>query len=101
MKEKVIRKLFLGFIQLHILYHAENEPVFGLWLMEELEEHGYDISAGTLYPILHNLEKYGLLTSEEVLVEGKVRKYYRTTQEGKEVLEMAKEKAKELIHELK
>lgn len=101
MKDKIVRKLFLGFIQIHILYHAAKEPVFGLWMKEELEEHGYDISAGTLYPILHNLEKSGLLTSEEVVVEGKVRKYYSATKEGKEVLELGKEKAKELIGEIK
>lgn len=101
MKNKIIRKLFLGFIQLHVLYHAAEKPIFGLWMIEELKEHGYEISAGTLYPILHNMEKSGLLISEEIVVEGKIRKYYRATKEGKEVLKLGKEKAKELIEEIK
>lgn len=100
MKEKVLRKLFLGFIQLHILHHASKEPVFGLWMMEELHEHGYEISAGTLYPILHGLEKSGLLHASEKIIDGKVRKYYQITAEGNEVLKLAKEKALELIEEL-
>jgi DNA-binding PadR family transcriptional regulator len=100
MKDKVLRKLFLGFIQIHILHHAAKEPVFGLWMKEELEEHGYEISAGTLYPILHNLEKNGLLITSEKVIEGKVRKYYEITEEGKDVLKLAKEKAVELIDEL-
>lgn len=101
MDNKIERKLFLGFVQLHILHHAVKEPVFGLWMKEELEEHGYDISVGTLYPILHNLEKSGLLSSEKRVVEGKIRKYYRTTMEGKKVLESGKKKAIELIDEIK
>ncbi|MDF2547453.1 MAG: PadR family transcriptional regulator [Anaerosolibacter sp.] len=100
MKNKILRKLFLGFIQIHILHHAAKEPVFGLWMIEELQEHGYEISAGTLYPILHSLEESGLLTASEKVIEGKVRKYYEITEEGKEVLKLAKEKAMELIDEL-
>mgnify|MGYP001343181641 CR=1 FL=1 len=71
MEERVLRKLFLGFIQIHILHHAKDHPIFGLWMLEELKEHGYDISAGTLYPILHNMENDGLLVKEEKNVEGK------------------------------
>ena len=59
MKEQVLRKLFLGFIQIHILYHAKKEPLYGSWLLQELKEHGYQISPGTLYPILHGMEKIG------------------------------------------
>ncbi|MFT9493524.1 PadR family transcriptional regulator [Anaerosolibacter sp.] len=100
MRNKILRKLFLGFIQIHILHHAAKEPVFGLWMIEELQEHGYEISAGTLYPILHSLESSGLLTTSEKVIEGKVRKYYSITAEGEEVLKLAKEKAMELIDEL-
>lgn len=101
MNEKVTRKLFLGFIQIHILHHAKKEPIFGLWMLEELEEHGFKISAGTLYPILHNMEKDGLLLKEERIVEGKVRKYYSTTTIGIEVLNEARKKANELFKEIK
>ncbi|MFC0470682.1 PadR family transcriptional regulator [Halalkalibacter kiskunsagensis] len=101
MEERVLRKLFLGFIQIHILYHAKEHPIFGLWMLEELKEHGYDISAGTLYPILHNMEADGLLIKEEQKVEGKIRKYYSTTDKGEMVLIEARNKAYELFKEIK
>ncbi|GAW91181.1 PadR family transcriptional regulator [Calderihabitans maritimus] len=100
MKEQILRKLFLGFVQLHILYHAEKEPIFGRAMIEELKRHGYEISAGTLYPLLHNLEASGLLAKREEIVEGKVRKYYTITEEGKVVLDEAREKALELVREI-
>lgn len=101
MEDKVLRKLFLGFIQIHILHHAKEQPIFGLWMLEELKEHGYSLSAGTLYPILHSMESDGLLIKEERNVEGKIRKYYRTTDKGNSVLEEAQQKAYELFKEIK
>ncbi len=101
MEERVLRKLFLGFIQIHILHHAKDHPIFGLWMLEELKEHGYDISAGTLYPILHNMENDGLLVKEEKNVEGKIRKYYTTTEKGESILNEARKKAYELFKEIK
>lgn len=101
MKEQVLRKLFLGFIQIHILYHAKKEPLYGSWLLQELKEHGYQISPGTLYPILHGMEKDRLLQKTEVLVDGKIRKYYTITTDGEAILVEAKQKAYELFSEIK
>lgn len=101
MQDKVLRKLFLGFMQIHILHHAKKEPFFGSWMIEELGEHGYSVSPGTLYPILHNLEEEGLLVKEDKIIEGKVRKYYSITEKGIEVLEEARKKAWELFKEIK
>jgi DNA-binding PadR family transcriptional regulator len=95
------RDLFLGFVKLHILYHAGREAVYGLWLIEELGEHGYRLSPGTLYPILHGLKQANLLTSETRVVEGKARKYYRLTQTGRAALAEGKKKAQELLEEIK
>ena len=96
----MIRNIFLGFIRIHILHHAEKEEIYGVWMMEELESHGYSISFGTLYPILHKLEKEGYLKSRKEIVNGKVRKYYKITPDGHEALEKAKEKIKELVEEV-
>ncbi len=95
------RDLFLGFVKLHILYHAGHEAVYGLWLREELARHGYHLSPGTLYPILHALEAEGLLVSERRVVEGKVRRYYRLTGAGREALAEGKAKARELLDEIR
>lgn len=101
MEDKVLRKLFLGFIHIHILHHASEHSIFGAWMLEELKEHGYNISAGTLYPILHTMESDGLLTKESRNVEGKIRKYYTTTEKGNIVLIEARKKAYELFKEIK
>ena len=53
------KRLFQGFICLHILHHAVEESVYGSAMIEELSRHGYKLSPGTLYPILHSLEKEG------------------------------------------
>jgi PadR family transcriptional regulator PadR len=97
---QLIRSYFLGFIKIHILYHATKEPVYGLWLIEELKRHRYDISPGTLYPILHSLEADSLLQSRLQVVGGKSRKYYRTTSKGKKTLQQAKDKVQELLNEI-
>lgn len=96
----MIRDFFLGFIRIHILYHASREPIYGLWLIEELGRHGYKLSPGTLYPILHDLEKKGYVKSSEKLKNGKVRKYYRTTPMGGRILAESKERIRVLIDEV-
>ncbi len=95
-----VRSFLLGVIKIHILHHAAQEPVFGLWLKNELERHGYDISPGTLYPIFHSLEKDGQLKSRARVVEGKVRKYYSATTKGRSTLKEANRKIRELLEEL-
>lgn len=101
MQDRVLRKFFLGFIQIHILHHAKKEPFYGAWMIEELSEHGYDMSPGTLYPLLHNMESSGLLDKEEKIVEGKIRKYYKITELGNEIMQEARKKAYELFKEIK
>lgn len=96
----MIRDFFLGFIKIHILHHAEQEPVYGLALIQELARHGYTLSPGTLYPVLHNLEQAGYLVSEEQVVKGKVRKYYTITAAGSQILIEAREKIRELVDEV-
>lgn len=70
-------------------------------MLEELKEHGYNISTGTLYPILHSMETDGLLIKEEKKVDGKIRKYYTATEKGQVVLSEARAKAYELFKEIK
>ena len=95
-----MRNIFLGFIRIHTLHHANEGEIFGVEIMDELRRHGYSISAGTLYPILHSLEAEGYLTRRNEVVNGKVRKYYRITEKGVNALEEAKPKIKELVDEV-
>ncbi len=100
MNEWLTKMFFGGFVRMHVLYHAVREPIFGVEMMEELGRHGYDVGAGTLYPLLHQLEKAGYLISKIEVVAGKQRKYYRTTPEGAAALEAAKAKLRELVAEV-
>jgi PadR family transcriptional regulator, regulatory protein PadR len=98
--ELLTRMFFGGFVRLHILYHAVKEPIFGVEMMEELHRHGYDVGAGTLYPMLHQLEEAAYLTVQTEVVAGKRRKYYRATASGAAALEEAKAKLRELVSEV-
>lgn len=94
------RELFYGLIRIHVLVHASHEPIFGLAMMEELERHGYRIGPGTLYPLLHGLERTGLLKSKVENAGGRRRRIYRITRSGRKALEKARVKVDELHHEL-
>jgi PadR family transcriptional regulator len=96
----MLRGLFLGFIHVHILFHAAEEPVYGIALMAELERHGYRIGPGTLYPILHRLEQEGYLRRDGQVVNGKLRKYYRITAAGQRILVRAQVQLRELVGEV-
>jgi PadR family transcriptional regulator PadR len=69
-------------------------------MMEELTRHGYRIGPGTLYPLLHGLERSGLLKSVLKSVGGRQRRVYKITGPGKKALDKAKAKVDELHHEL-
>ena len=93
-------ELYSGFIRLHVLHHATRKPVFGLGIIEELARHGYKLSAGTMYPILHGLERKGLLKSNNEQLGKRFRRVYRATPKGRKALDAAKEKVRELFGEL-
>ena len=96
----MLRDFFLGFIKIHILHHAALEAVYGLALIEELRRHGYALSPGTLYPVLHDLAEAGYLEREDRVVGGKVRKYYSITDRGRQALGEARQKIGELVSEV-
>jgi PadR family transcriptional regulator, regulatory protein PadR len=100
MRDDVLRHLFLGFIRLHVLYHAAKESICGVELMEELEHHGYDVGPGTLYPMLHQMQTAGLIRSTHKVVNGKRRKNFRATAAGKKLLAQARTKLQELVSEV-
>jgi DNA-binding PadR family transcriptional regulator len=94
------RGLYTGLMRLHILHHAAEQEVCGVWVMEELRRHGYEISPGTLYPMLHGMEKKGYLQSTKERVGKTMRRIYSITPVGESALSEAKEKVRELYGEL-
>jgi DNA-binding PadR family transcriptional regulator len=94
------RDLYSGLIRLHVLHHAVREPIFGLGMIDELARHGYRISPGSLYPLLHGLEKKGYLRPTVQRKGRSLRKVYRATPLGRKALAAAKSKVRELFREL-
>ena len=98
--ERGDQDLYGGLIRLHILHHAAKKPVFGLWFIEELDRHGYKLSPGTLYPLLHGLEEKGYLRSIKEREGKSLRRLYQATPLGRKALVAARQKVSELFGEL-
>ena len=100
MKE-LSREILLGFWKVHILHHAGEAPLHGQWMLKELRHHGYEISPGTLYPLLQRMERLGWLKCQTAPEGGKrARKDYRLTAEGRKVLALVREQVRELYEEV-
>jgi PadR family transcriptional regulator, regulatory protein PadR len=82
--------LLTGFIRLHVLHHAAVQEIYGQWMIDELARHGYRLSPGTLYPMLHAMENRGYLTSRVQRAGRTARKLYKATRLGKQGLALAK-----------
>jgi DNA-binding PadR family transcriptional regulator len=94
------RELYGGLIRLHVLHHASEEPLYGHWMIEELRRHGYGIGPGTMYPLLHGLERKGYLLAKRDRVGSRYRKVYRITPSGRRALTVARRKVQELFGEM-
>ena len=94
------QEFLTGLIRLHVLHHAAEGEFFGNWMIEELREHGYKIGPGTLYPMLHGLERKGYLKSRTEGAGRRARRHYRATRKGRDALAVARTKVRELFNEL-
>lgn len=94
------RDLMTGFVRLHVLNHANSGPIFGIGIIERLAFHGYVLSPGTLYPILHGLERDGFLSSREEIKGNRRRVIYEITETGERVLVLSRVRLWELFKEV-
>src|SRR4051812_36670598 len=99
MRDPVVREFLLGFWKIHILHHAEEQGVYGQWMLEELHHHGYRLSPGTLYPILARMARRGWLRPSEP-TRAKGARVYRLTPRGHEVLARVRHALDELYGEV-
>jgi PadR family transcriptional regulator, regulatory protein PadR len=97
--DPLVREFLLAFWKIHILHHAEEQGVYGQWMLEELHHHGYRLSPGTLYPLLARMARRGWLRSTE---PKKLRdaRVYRITPAGAEVLNRLRDLLAELQREV-
>lgn len=92
--------LYAGLIRLHILHHAAEGEIFGLGIINELRRHGYELSPGTIYPMLHRMERRGYLVSKQRRNGRSIRRSYRATASGRAALADARRQVQELFAEL-
>jgi PadR family transcriptional regulator PadR len=85
----VRRDMVQGLVRLRILHAASARPISGVELTTDLAAVGHKISPGTLYPLLHKMEKAGWIRSTGRTVKGKRRRYYRLTKKGEVQLNAA------------
>ena len=92
---KIDKSLMAGSTTLLILSLLSREEMYGYQMITELARRSdktFELKEGTLYPILHGLEKDRLVTVQEREAEtGRKRKYYAITKKGLKVLEERKE----------
>jgi DNA-binding PadR family transcriptional regulator len=99
MRDPIAREFLLAFWKIHILHHAEEQGVYGQWMLEELQRHGYRLSPGTLYPLLARMARRGWLRAAEPKRSRDAR-VYRITPAGTEVLKRLRGSLAELQHEV-
>lgn len=94
------REIRLGLWKIHILHHAASRPVWGLWLLDELAEHGHRLSPGTLYPALARMTKHGWLAQSAGARHSNARRVLRITPSGRQLLKALRADVAELHAEV-
>ena len=100
MSDDLVRDFIRGAMQIHVLHHGAEGQVHGAWMAAELARHGYDVSPGTLYPLLHRMEERGLLASHKEVEDGRARRVYVTTAAGRRALRRLQGAVAELSREV-
>ena len=88
------RSLVSGSMALLVMKLLEDGDKYGYEMIAELDarsDHTFTLKEGTLYPILHGLEREGAVKSYTKEADsGRTRKYYRITKKGLRALEEQK-----------
>jgi PadR family transcriptional regulator PadR len=103
MTDQISREILLAFWKVHILHHAQERRIHGHWILEELRRHGFQVSPGTLYPLLGRLERQGwlrILKNAGNNRSPKARRNYVLTSRGARLLTVLREQVDELHREV-
>jgi DNA-binding PadR family transcriptional regulator len=103
MTDHISREIQLAFWKVHILHHAQEQQVYGQWLLAELRRHGFQVSPGTLYPLLGRMERDGwlrMVRNSNNDVSPKARRNYVLTGKGARALTALRRQVEELHREV-
>lgn len=91
------REFLRGFTKLYALWRGSRKDAYGMAILREMRDVGFDLSPGTLYPTLAKLEREGDITWRKHLVAGRIRKTYRLTPKGRRELEEVRERLRIIV----
>ena len=97
---QLYQSFWQGLVKLFVLHQAGQGPVYGVKLKKALKDRGYNISPGSLYPLLHTMERANLLHSRLKVFKGRVRKYYDLTPQGESCLQELRQAFSGLTREI-
>ena len=103
MTDQISREILLAFWKVHILHHAQERRIYGQWILEELRRHGFQVSPGTLYPLLGRMERHGWLRVVRNAANDrspKARRNYVLTSKGAQALTALRRQVEELHREV-
>lgn len=91
------REFLRGFTKLYALWRGSKQDAYGMAILKEMREVGFELSPGTLYPTLEKLRREGDITWRKQVVSGRVRKYYRLTPKGRQELDEVKTRLRVMV----
>jgi len=99
-RKQISQAFWQGMAKLVALHQASLGPIYGGRLRKYFRSLGYEISPGSLYPMLHSLEKANLLQCRIKIFKGRARKYYELTSEGRDCLEALRQEVSGIVREV-
>ncbi|MDD3581727.1 MAG: PadR family transcriptional regulator [Desulfobacca sp.] len=100
MSNHIYQTCLQGMLKIIILHQAAKGPFYGLAFSKFMQGLGYNISPGSLYPLLHGMEKEGLLSSYTYMIQGRIRKYYELSDQGRACLVKVQNQLAGLVQEI-
>lgn len=93
----VDRDFIRGFTKLYALWRGSRKDAYGMAILKEMRDAGFELSPGTVYPTLAKLRREGDITWQRKIVAGRVRKTYRLTPKGRKELKEVKHRLRALV----
>ena len=100
-KKRIVQRITRNFLDILILRLIQAEPMWGYKILKKTKRlFGVKIRHGALYPLLNSLEVEGYARSKKITKGGRVRKVYKITPKGTELVNAYNEVLSEQLQKL-
>jgi PadR family transcriptional regulator PadR len=87
-KKRIVQRITRNFLDILVLRLIQTEPMWGYKIIQKTRRlFGVKLRHGALYPLLNSLEAEGYARSKKITKEGRVRKVYKITPKGKQLVD--------------